>query len=575
MKLKYRIYFLILCAVVSRMAVARSDAGADIPHLAKQGTVTQLIVDGRPFLALAGEVHNSSSSSLQYMKPVWAKLAAAHLNTVLVPVSWELVEPEEGKFDFALVDGLIEDAREHNLRLGLLWFGSWKNMVSSYAPAWVRGNPDRFACAIDKAGNRLPILSTFSDAGCQADSKAFAALLKHIKETEAVQPRKTVVMIQVENEVGVNSGDRDHSPAADDAYAKPVPQDLMDRLLKQPGSLTPELRQVWNAAGSKSSGTWEQVFGTGASTNEIFMAWNYARYIGKVIAAGKTEYPIPMFVNAAIGRQDGKTGTFPSGGPTAYVTDVWRCAAPQLDMLCPDIYFGSFTGWCEKYTVAGNPLFIPEMGGGANGIMNAMTAIAQYNAIGCSPFGIDSSARADGPYSEGYELLSQLAPLILEHQGKGTMGLVILNSTTPSKKLPLGQYTLNLESARGRNITPRNPTGPSTAPAARNYALVINVGADEYIVAAEGVQITFSPNPPAQEVAAVASIDEGTFAAGKWVPGRRLNGDQTMLSYELSRLAAENQTGTGARFGANNVSIYQIKLMRYAASHTGGARTTE
>jgi hypothetical protein len=594
MKPKYVIPFLMLSAVVSRMAAAQSTGGADIPHMAKQGNVTQLIVDGQPYLALAGEVGNSSSSSLEYMKSVWPRLAAAHVNTVLVPVSWEIIEPEEGKLDFSLVDGLIKDARDNNLRVGLLWFGSWKNLVSSYAPVWVRGNPERFPCAIDKAGNRLPILSTFSDAGCKADSKVFAALMKHIKETEATQPRKTVVMMQVQNEVGVEPpGDRDFSPAANEAFAKPVPQELMDVLVKQTDSLTPGLRQVWNAAGSKTSGTWEQVFGSGPSTNEIFMAWNYARYVGKVIDAGKAEYPIPMFVNAAIGRQDGKTATFPSGSPTAYVTNVWRCGAPQLDMLCPDIYFGSFTGWCEKYTAAGNPLFIPEMGGGANGIMNAMTAIVKYNAIGCSPFGIDGSAQADGPYSEGYNILSQLAPLILQNQGKGTMALTFLNGG--SQKISLGRYTLNVEAGRGRGGgVPANATAPSTAPAGRgrggaprgaaspaaapaapNYLLVINVGPDEYFVAGKGAQITFSPNPPAQEVAAMASIDEGTFKDGKWVPGRRLNGDQTMLSYELSRLAAENQTGTGARIGGNSASIYQIKLMRYPASNTGGARSNE
>lgn len=575
MKAKHLISFLTLCVAVSRMAAAQSGASADIPHMAKQGNATQLIVDGQPFLALAGEVHNSSSSSLEYMKPIWPRLAAAHLNTVLVPVSWELVEPEEGKLDFSLVDGLIKDARENNLRLCLLWFGSWKNLVSSYAPVWVRGNPGRFPCAIDKAGNRLPILSTFSDAGCQADCKVFAALMKHVKEIEAPQPRKTVLMIQVQNEVGVDGGERDRSPAANEAFAKPVPQELMDILLKKTDSITPGLRQVWNAAGSKSSGTWEQVFGPGPSANEIFMAWNYARYIGKVIAAGKAEYPIPMFVNAAIGRQDGKTATFPSGGPTAYVTDVWRCGAPQLDMLCPDIYFGSFTGWCEKYTAAGNPLFIPEMGGGANGIINAMTAIVQFNAIGCSPFGIDGSAQADGPYSQGYAILSQLAPLILQHQGKGTMALTFLNSGP--QKLSLGRYTLNVEAGRGRGGggASTNAAGLAAAPAAPNYLLVINVGPDEYVVAGKGAQVTFSPNPPAQEVAALASLDEGTFVNGKWVPGRRLNGDQIMLSYKLSELAIQNQTGTGARIGGNSASIYRIKLMRYPAANTGGAKSTE
>ena len=244
--MKHRI---LLCSIaIGSLAIgaarAQTKSDSSIPHLEKRGAITQLIVNGQPFLALAGEVHNSSSSSLGYMKPIWPKLVSAHLNTVLVPVSWELVEPEEGKFDFALVDGLVKDARQHNLRLGLLWFGSWKNMVSSYAPLWVRANPERFACAVDQAGNRLPILSTFSDAACQADSKAFAALMRHVRQLENTQPHKTVLMIQVQNEVGLSGGTRDCSPTANDAFAGPVPQELMDCLLKQKDSLCADLKQL-------------------------------------------------------------------------------------------------------------------------------------------------------------------------------------------------------------------------------------------------------------------------------------------------------------------------------------------
>src|ERR1035438_7163055 len=93
----------------------------DIPHLRKQGTATQLIVDGKPFLALAGELHNNSATSLEYMKPIWAKIVASKLNTVLAGVSWAQIEPEEGKFDFSVLDGVIREARSHNLRLVLLW----------------------------------------------------------------------------------------------------------------------------------------------------------------------------------------------------------------------------------------------------------------------------------------------------------------------------------------------------------------------------------------------------------------------------------------------------------------------
>src|SRR5262245_11583796 len=93
-----------------------------LPHLRQQGTATQLVVDGRPFLIRGGELGNSTSSSLEYMRSVWPKVVALNLNTLLVPVYWELIEPAEGKFDFTLVDGLLQEARRHQLRLVPLWF---------------------------------------------------------------------------------------------------------------------------------------------------------------------------------------------------------------------------------------------------------------------------------------------------------------------------------------------------------------------------------------------------------------------------------------------------------------------
>ena len=102
MKLRY----LLPCAVALLglgMADAQSVSTSSIPHLEKRGRATQLMVDGRPFLILAGELSNSASSSMEYMQPYWSKLAAANMNTVLAAVTWELVEPEPGKYDFALV----------------------------------------------------------------------------------------------------------------------------------------------------------------------------------------------------------------------------------------------------------------------------------------------------------------------------------------------------------------------------------------------------------------------------------------------------------------------------------------
>jgi beta-galactosidase GanA len=242
--------FLVVACVCS---IPSADAQvSSLPHLSKEGAATQLIVDGRPFLILGGELHNSSSSSLEYMQVIWPRLAAMHVNVALTPVSWELIEPQEGKFDFALVDGLIQQARRNDLHIVFLWFGSWKNGVSTYVPAWVKTDYARFPRARDEAGRPLEVLSTFSAASRDADAHAFAALMRHIREVDG--QNHTVLMMQVENEVGVLGESRDRSPVANEAFAKPVPPELMQYLQKHKDTLIPEFRKVWEDAGRKDFG---------------------------------------------------------------------------------------------------------------------------------------------------------------------------------------------------------------------------------------------------------------------------------------------------------------------------------
>ena len=204
-------------------ACAQSQPINTIPHLQQQGTAKQLMVDGKPFLALAGELRNSTTSSQAYMKPIWPRLTAAHLNTVLAAVTWELIEPQEGQFDFTLVDELLKDARANNQRLVLLWFGSWKNGKSTYQPLWVKTNQMRFPLIQDEQGQSLPTLTTLSDANRDADSRAFAALMRHLREVDG--SKHTVLMMQVENETGVLDTPRDYSPAANQAFNGPVPKE--------------------------------------------------------------------------------------------------------------------------------------------------------------------------------------------------------------------------------------------------------------------------------------------------------------------------------------------------------------
>jgi hypothetical protein len=519
------------------------------PHIVRNGAATQLLVQGRPFLVLGGEVGNSSSSSLEYMRPVWPRLAGLHLNTVLAPVSWEQLEPEEGRFDFTLVDGLIEGARASRLHLVFLWFGSWKNMVSSYAPSWVRADPRRFPLTMDEAGNWLPIPSTFGENTRAADARAFRSLMRHIREVDAAE--QTVIMVQVENEIGLENSSRDRCEAAQAAFAGPVPPALADRLLHHRDELTRELRAAWEAAGARTSGSWADIFGAGPLANELFMTWQYARYIDSVAAAGREEYAIPLFVNAAIGRKDGKLGSYPGGGALPLGFDLWHLAAPHVGLLSPDIYYGSFPGWCAAYAQSGNPFFIPETRAGDAGAANAFLAIGQWRAIGFSPFAIDDHPLTEDEFVRAYGVLEQLSPLILAHQGDGLMGAAALSQDNPAQVLNLGRYTLNVVLRRQRKIS---------WVADHGYVLVIAARADRFIVAGKDVEVTFAANGAQPAVVELGKVEEGTFVNGNWMPGRRLNGDEIMLDYNLSALAAKNQTGTGLSLKAEGPAILRVDV---------------
>ncbi len=540
-----------------------------IPHLEKRGSVTQLIVEDKPFLVLGGELHNSSSSSLDYMRPIWQALADMNLNTVLAAVTWEQFEPEEGKYDFSLVDGLVREARRRDLKLVLLWFGSWKNSTSRYAADWVKTDDRRFPRVKNREGKSLEILSALYEETRLADTRAFTQFMRHLQEIDGQD--HTVLMIQVQNEVGILGATRDFSDAANLAYEQAVPRELLNYLDKNRNLLLPELDKIWRAAGQRTSGTWEEVFGKGQATDEIFTAWNYARFLGSMAEAGKKEYALPLFVNAwLIQPEDKAPGDYPSGGPVAPMHDIWRAGAPQIDMLCPDVYLRDFPGILSEYSRSGNPVFIPESFGDAGGIANAFYAVGQQGAIGYSPFGIDSALRLNTmtgaagtpaagelksrPFSQGYALLQQLAPLILEHQAKGSIGAAWLSGERQSQKVKLGGFIL--EFSPWRNMR----TGKKAEMA---YGLAMALSADEFLVAGSDLQVTFTPDTPGPEIAGILSVEEGRMENGRWVPGRRLNGDEVQLRYDLSLAAAEGQSGAGLRFSSGSPTIQRVRLYRY------------
>jgi len=513
------------------------------PHLKKQHAATQLIVHNKPFLMLGGELGNSSASDLNYMAPIWPKLKAMRLNTILVPVYWELLEPQEGRFDFTLVNSLIFSARRNDLKMVILWFGSWKNSMSCYAPYWVKTNQKRFPRARLQSGKAVEILTPFSDENRNADAKAFASLMRHLRAVD--EKESTVVMVQVENEIGMIPEARDYCAEAEAAFRREVPAGLMAYLQKNKDSLTAEVQQAWRNSGMKTAGTWEQVFGKSAQTDEIFMAWYFAKYTNDVAQAGKKEYSLPMFVNAALIRPNYKPGQYPSAGPLPHLMDVWRAAAPQIDFLAPDIYFKNFAEWLAKYDRAGNPIFIPEVDH-RQSVTNAFYAFARHNAMGYNPFSIESAADPESnQFNKGYDILHQLTPLILAHQGKGTMAGFLLDSTSQTAQIKLSEYVFTVKHEYTWPYAARSEGDPP-----RVGGMIIMIAEDEFYLAGSGVVITFQSAADDGTIAGIASMDEGAFVNGKWLPGRRMNGDQ-------------NHQGRQMHLSGREYSIQKLKLYKY------------
>jgi beta-galactosidase GanA len=505
------------------------------PHLEKRGSATQLIVDGKPFLILGGELHNSSSSSLDYMKPLWTGLAGMGLNTVVTPLSWELVEPTEGKYDFTLVDGLLAQAREAHERIVFLWLASWKNGMSSYAPVWVKQDTKRFSRVVVK-GREIELLSPASAETQKADARAFTALMQHIKQADTDH---TVLMMQVENEVGVLGDSRDRSAAADREFNAPVPAELTRYLKTHHDTLNPRLRELWDENGDKTSGTWPEIFGDTARADEIFMAWHYARFIQAVTAAGKVAYNIPMYVNTWLGEEGGAPGNYPSGGPEPWVMDIWRAAGSALDFYAPDLYASNFVEWCERYHRDGNPLFMPETRGGAPGAANVFYAVGEEAGFGFSPFAIEDDMDPKQDLAASYRAIQAVAPELLEHQAAGDVHGFILDRQHPEAVFVMGGYTLHvaLDSIFGSHTE-------------SGYGLVMVSGSDEFLGVGKGFRVIFSASDQSKGKAGIGSIDEGTFEEGKWIPGRRLNGD-------------ENDQGGYWRFDPRKVNIEKVKLYHY------------
>ena len=532
----------------------------------RDNSTARIVVNDRPMLMIGGELGNSSASTPEDVKRTFSHLHKMGLNTVLVPVSWELIEPQEGEFDMGTLDVILSEARHNELKVVLLWFGAWKNSMSCYAPEWFKRDVKRFPRAHTSEGVPVEEASSLSKNVLEADKRAFCHVMAYLRDHDALE--QTVIMVQVENEIGMIEVPRDYSANATRLYQSAVPKQLTDYLKRYQKSLHPYLKEKLQPQ-AKAGANWAQLFGDDIYTEEIFQTWTYATYVEQIAKAGREIYNLPMYVNVALNSRDRKPGQYPSGGPLAHLIDLWHCGAPSIDVLGVDIYDKGIKSWLAKYHLPNNPLFVPEIRLEDKDAMYALYAFGHHGAMGFCPFSIEdypltttsnandwkqmdlsqddqlnafsSVGSSLSPLVASYQLLRQTEPLILERQGTKDMDAVLLDNE---------QREAEIVTADGIRLTVKHSYSLGWEPGAKDAewpetaCIILRLGKEDYLVIGSGVVVTF------QQRIGLAKCEEVEIVDGKQRIIRHLNGDQT-------------HQGRHVRIPVGAFQIQHFKLYRY------------
>ena len=519
--------------------------GGTMPQIVEKNGRHALLVDGQPFFMLGGQAHNSSGWP-GMMPQVWSAVEAMHANTLEVPIYWEQIEAQPGKFDFSLVDMLLKQGREHKVHLVLLWFGTWKNGSSHYMPEWMKHEPEKYPNITGRNGRPVDSPSPHTQAAMELDAKVFAAVMKHLKEAD---PQHTVLMVQVENEPGSWGSVRDYSPVAQKLFEGQVPAEM----------LKPELLKALNKP-VVDKGTWQEVFGNDA--DEYFHAYSIAHYIGQVAAAGKAVNQLPLYVNAALRDplSNPRPNTYESGGATDNVIPIWKVAAPAVDLLCPDIYLGGSERYLkvlELYDRPDNTLFVPETSGSAENARFIYSILAR-GGIGFSPFGIDSNGQISAgdaanaarmtPMAQEYAAIAPMMRELAKWGFDGKLKAAVEIEDHAQQTIDLGAWQAVVSfSGGGRRGgappaaaalgAPGGRGGAATTTPATGKMLVAQLGENDFVVMGSQCSLTFRPTGAnAGKAWQFLKVEEGRYENGTFKLLRIRNGDET--------------DGGGPRFGA-------------------------
>lgn len=493
-----------------------------IPTIKNDNGIATLYVNDEPFFALAGELHNSSASCLSYLEEsVWPMLKGLNMNSVIAPIYWESVEPSEGVYDFSSIDGLIKQARRHDFKLILLWFGLWKNAESMYIPGWMKQDSTTYFRIKKINGEPVNTISPLCESAIKKDADCFSAIMAHIRDID--EKESTVIAVQIENEIGVLGSSRDFGKQANALFFAPVPVEMQEF--------------------ATTSGNWQESFGEDAE--EYFMAYHFAKAVGEISKAGQSAFPLPCYANAWLKQYPWYPGSYPSGGPIRDVHKIWKKFAPNLFTLAPDIYVSNVADIFDEYSYDTNPLFVPEVRKDAVAASYCMYAFGRHNAICFSPFGIEElaldPAAIDKPpmevmmalnidptafditgskdyLSKTYDMITQMKPLLLKYRGSSHLKSYCRHGETDfGVFLKFGAYDIAVSYA------PRMQAKPLAA------GIVFELDADTFLIAGMMSTFEFKTKPEENLKAEIQKLEEGHIQNGSWIPKRTLNGDEKMM----------------------------------------------
>ena len=489
----------------------------EMPRIVQKDGRFALHVDGEPFFIFGGQSHNSSTWP-RMLPQVWSTMESIHANTLEIPIYWEQVEPQPGQYDFSMVQMLLEQARERDIRLVLLWFATWKNGSNHYMPGWMKRDSRKYPNITGKDGNPVDSPSPYTKAAMEADANAFTGVMEYLKEAD---PQHTVILVQVQNEPGSWGSVRDYSKTAQKLFEQPVPEAL----------LNPEVLKELNVP-ANAKGTWEEVFHEDA--DEYFHAWSVASYIEYVAAAGKAVNPLPIYVNAALRDPltDPDASQYESGGATDNVIPIWKAAAPSIDFLAPDIYLRGderVLKVIDLYARDDNALMVPEIGGNVKYLYKVLE-----KGIGFAPFGVDSQrpgtegdlSERNAPLAQEYKVLSPMMRQLAKWGFEGRIHSVVEREDHAEQRINLAAWEAVITFGPGRRFMPAQESDRQRS--ASGKALVVELGENEFIATGTGCRFTFNPaGKNAGKAWQYLKVEEGYYEGGEFKLLRVRNGDET------------------------------------------------